>query len=141
MFNRLKKMLIAIVFMALFFGANAVYAATPHDPPTMEEAQGVIERIFNIVVLSAVGVFVAVAAYGIWKSSLSVGDPRGLDGAKQTWTYALYGFAVVVLFWAIFKIAQEFLGIPAITPKDLLDRVFEALQSLVTVSITSGRVY
>ncbi len=131
-------MLIGIVFLALFFGVNVVYAAI--DPPTMEEAQSVIERIFNIVVLSAVGVFVAVVAYGIWKSSLSLGDPRGLEGAKQTWTYALYGFAVVVLFWAIFKIAQEFLGIPVITPKTLLDEVFSALQSLVTSSTTSGRI-
>jgi len=133
----MTKMLITIIIATLFIGNGVVYAA---DPPTLEESQQVIENIFNILVLSAVGVFVAVVAYGIWKSSLSVGDPRGLEGAKSTWTYALYGFLVVILFFAIFVIAQKLLGIPVLTPKELLNKVFEAINSLIEVSTTSGVV-
>lgn len=136
-----KLLLSSFLFLlcSVFFSLKSTYAEI--DPPSLEEeAQPIIERVFNIAFISVGIVLVAVAAYGIIKSSLAAGDPRGLEGAKQTWTYAIYGFAVIVLFFAIFAIAQRLLGIPVLTPKELLDNVFDAITSLVTVSKESGVV-
>lgn len=139
-FNKNFKIFRNVFLFVLFISVSSFFVvfAVEVDPPGLEDAQSVIERIFNIVFASVAGVLVAVIAYGIWKSSLAAGDPRGLEGAKQTWSYALYGFAVIILFFVIFAVAQRLLGIPVITPKQLLDNVFYAIESLVTTSTREG---
>jgi len=119
--------------MFLAFSVLTSSAADLNDP-IINDLQTPIENIFNISV-SLVGiVLVAVLAYGIWKSSMSLGDPRGLEGAKQTWTYALFGFAVVVLFFFLFTFLTSIFGIETLaSPRHLLDKVFEAITELIEV--------
>ncbi len=61
---------------------------------------------------------------------MATGDPRGLEGAKQTWTYAVYGFFVVVGFTAIIMIIGKLLGIN-LSPSGFLGNVSGALNSLI----------
>ncbi len=41
---------------------------------------------------------------------MALGNPRGLDAAKQTWTYGLYGFLIVVGYISIYTIITRLLG-------------------------------
>jgi hypothetical protein len=128
--KKLIGFLTNLIFICAFFNSYA----SDLDDPSLDTLKNVLGNTFNIVV-SLVGlVLVAVLAFGIWKSSMSLGDPRGLEGAKQTWTYALFGFMVIVLFFVIFYTILGFLGIGnSLTPKILLDKLFEALQELLDV--------
>lgn len=110
------------------------------EDPDIEGIFGPITKVFNIAV-SLVGIaLVVMIAYGIWKSSMSLGDPRGLEGAKQTWVYAFYGFAVVILFYAIFTIIASTFGISSLTsPAGLLEQVRDALKELVETSSKSSQ--
>ncbi len=92
-----------------------------------------IMNIFNAFIGVVAAVLIVMIAYGVWKSSMATGDPRGLEGAKQTWIYALYGFFVVVLFGVIFSIIAGWFGAPVLTPAALLSNVFAALESLISV--------
>ncbi|MBW6441734.1 hypothetical protein K0B04_02380 [Patescibacteria group bacterium] len=137
--NKIKKVVaLSLICFFMFFLVSPVRA--DDDFTSIEELKPMIETIFNAVFVSLGLVFVGVIAFGIWKSSLSVGDPRGLEGAKQTWTYALYGFLVVIFVFAIFNIISRWFGIlPIITPKDLLESVFNAIYELLDLSYqTSG---
>jgi hypothetical protein len=140
----LNRKNIVIFFTFLFFACCFTFGAFASlEDPTIYELQEPIERIFNIVV-SLVGiVLVAVLALGIWKSSMSLGDPRGLEGAKQTWTYALYGFFVVVLFFVVFSFLAEAFGIDVlISPKHIIGKVFEYIKPLIELpGASSGGNY
>lgn len=134
----IKKISIITIsfFLILSLSSIALGADGEDSFNNINDLRPIIENVFNIAVLSAGVVLVGAIAFGIWKSSLAGGDPRGLEGAKQTWSYALYGFMVIVLFFAIFSIAQSLLGIPVLKPSDLLDGLFEALNALVNEKFT-----
>jgi L-cystine uptake protein TcyP (sodium:dicarboxylate symporter family) len=129
-FTEDKKKIIGVIFAILLCLPLLTCKADLEDP-YINDLRTPIENVFNIVV-SVVGiVLVAVLAYGIWKSSMSLGDPRGLEGAKQTWTYALFGFAVIVLFFVIFSFLTGIFGIEVLTsPKTILEKVFNAIGDL-----------
>lgn len=74
-----------------------------------------IADVFTNVISSARyvagGVLVIMVAYGVVKSSMALGDPRGLEGAKQTWTYAIYGFFIIMGVYIILSIAASVFGV------------------------------
>ncbi len=78
-------------------------------------------------------------AYGIIKGSLAAGDPRGLEGAKGTWTYAVYGFLIVVLSFVIVSIIRTFLGLQGTFDlQEFFDKILEAMNSLVDLSTSTS---
>lgn len=133
MIKRKINIFILLSFLTLFIRSISVMAANLDDP-TMNDLQTPIENVFNIAV-SIVGIaLVAMLAFGIWKSSMSLGDPRGLEGAKQTWAYAFYGFAVIVIFFILFSFLAKAFNITTLTsPKYILKRVFDAINELLQI--------
>lgn len=111
---------ILIPILSLFFLSHSVALATyvpPVNSPssnreysTIDELQPIIIRIFGLLFYSAAAVFIFMVGYGIWKSSLATGDPRGFAGAKQTWSYALFGFVIVAGFIVIMTIIASLVG-------------------------------
>ena len=49
--------------------------------------------------------------FGAAKFVLSGGDPKNVEGAKKTLTYALLGLAVIFLIWLIFWVIKQLTGL------------------------------
>jgi hypothetical protein len=124
--------------ISLFLLTNAVLgsssfclAAGSGDLRQLPSITSVAGNIFNVVVGVAGLVLVVMIAYGVWKSSMAVGDPRGLEGAKQTWTYAVFGFFVVVgVVAGVIIMGKLLLGV-TLTPSGFIGSVSGALNSLI----------
>lgn len=108
--NWVKIVFSSVSFMSMLFYVTN-YALALSDPPTFDELQPILVRIINVFIMCAGLVLVVMIAYGVWKSSLATGDPRGLEGAKSTWSYALYGFFIVVGVFAIIMIIEGVIGL------------------------------
>ena len=131
MLKKLKSLSVFLTSQILLSSLFFCFAvpASPDAPP-LSSIVPIISRIINIAVGASGVVLVAMIAYGIWKSSLALGDPRGLEGAKQTWTYAIYGFFIVVGALALITIISNLLGTP-ISPSGFLGNISSALNSLL----------
>lgn len=99
---------LATLWSVVLLTANAL--AADFDDPSLEDARPVIINIMNWAVFVVGIVFVLYIAYGVWKGSTSFGDPRGLEAAKSTWVYAIYGLLVVVAFFGIYTVVAGFFG-------------------------------
>ncbi len=102
------------------------------DEPTLGDIKFVLIRVVNWAVFVVGIVFVLVLAYGAWKASTALGDPRGLESAKGTWTYALFGVIIVVGFFAIFSIVGGFFGFK-FGISAIFDDIFKSLNDLFLV--------
>jgi len=128
------KLIAFSTLLSLPSSSFVAYAVSDTRFTTIGEAQPILENAFNIFVYVAAIVMVAMIAFGVWKSSMAIGDPRGLESAKQTWTYALFGFMVIVLFFVIFNIVARLFGVTSLGgPRSILGKVFEAIESLISV--------
>lgn len=81
------------------------------DPPTLAQIVCPFARVLNIAILAAGAVFVLMLLYGGIKLTLALGDPKGYEGAKNTMTWALLGFLVIIGAVAILFIATRLFGI------------------------------
>lgn len=115
--------------------SESAFAALTSGAPSFSELRPILVRIINILIMCAGGVLVIMIAYGIWKSSLAAGDPRALEGAKSTWTYALYGFFIVVGAMAAYMIIQGLVGISS-GSGGLAGRVVDAINDLMNIQST-----
>jgi hypothetical protein len=98
-----------------------------------------LARVLRVFIYAAGAVFIAVAAYGSWKIFLAMGDPKALAGGKQTWTYGVYGFFVVVGFFALFTVVASAVGVTNIaSPDALLQRLVDALTAFLVESKITG---
>ncbi len=142
--NTVKLFLILTVMFDLFLLVSFysfAEAPTPVEMPTFEKLFNLILKIFGIILAVSGGVFVIMVAYGIIKSSLATGDPRGIEGAKSTWSYAIYGFMVIIISWVLVIFIRNLLGMSTegLSPSGFLNSVLDGINSLVDVSKTSGR--
>lgn len=132
--NLIKILSSSSIFMMVLLNivSFAVANVAPdNSAPTLDQIGPVLTRILNILIVAAGGVLVIMIAYGIWKSSLAAGDPRGLEGAKNTWTYALYGFFVVVGVFALTMIIE---GVIGVSPGDgIIGKLVEAINELLNI--------
>lgn len=106
----------------------------------VDSISGIADVFTNIISSAryiAGGVLVVMVAYGVWKSSMALGDPRGLEGAKQTWTYAIYGFFIIMGVYIILSIAASIFGV-SFNPLGGLGGALQELIGLPASSQTSG---
>ena len=68
-------------------------------------------KVFNILIVSSSVVFGLYVIYSAVKLSLAWGDSKGFEGAKWSLTYAVVGFAIIMLFFVIFRVVLNTLGI------------------------------
>jgi hypothetical protein len=129
-FKSIKKYLIFLTSILLSGYVVCFAKAMGEDPPLLSSIVNVAGRVLNIAVGVAGLVLVVMVAYGVWKSSLASGDPRGLEGAKLTWTYALYGFFIVVGFFAAVLIISRLIGV-SLSPSSFLSNVSAGINSLM----------
>ena len=102
------------------------------EDPSLVDLLDTLFKVINVLVLVSGIIFVGVLAYGAFKAAMSLGNPRGLEAAKQTWTYGLYGFLVVVGYFAIFTIATGLFGSTA-DPVFFLSQIKVGLSQLIGI--------
>ncbi|MFC1722029.1 pilin [Patescibacteria group bacterium] len=68
-------------------------------------------RIINVMLFFGGVVFAVIIGWGAIKLATAWGDPKGLDSAKKTWTYALIGLFVVVGAVSIMTIISNTFGL------------------------------
>jgi hypothetical protein len=111
------------------------------DNPDLLEVVDVLENAL-IIAIGVVGVvFVAMIGYGAIKANMAAGDPRGLQGGKQTWTNAIIGFGIVVAVYVVINIAVSLLGGERFSMTAVFDMLREGISDLLDasgISNTSG---
>lgn len=111
-----------------------VYAAREADSIT--NIIDILGRAFNVIMLSAGVVFVGFVILAVIKFATAEGDPKAVQGAKLSLTYAIMGLVVIVSVFAINAIVINALGVDSYShdlknPNSLLDMMKGAIESLM----------
>lgn len=92
---------------------TSVYASSHLGPPEAGLAE--IEKVFSSVVSVVVGLgFVATLVLLVWagiKYITSGGEPKAIQQAHLTVTWALLGILFLAIAWIILQLVQAFTGI------------------------------
>ena len=140
----LKRFGLICVFLPFCLPAFAAddpwFDPTLGKPPSLGGLQGIAEGVMGLFLTASAAILVIMLAYSIIKGSLAAGNPEGLEGARGTITYAIYGFLIIVFVFSLLY----YVVIPAVsgvsTPgfDSLLDEVFNAVDELVNLSTESS---
>ena len=125
-----------VLYIFLFRIFSPVLFAENLDEPTLGQARPLLVSIMNWLVFLVGTVFVVIVAYGAWKASTATGDPRGLDSAKSTWSYAIFGLLVVAGFFALYTIISGLFGFK-IGFTEIFDGIFGGISDLTQIAIPS----
>ncbi len=97
-------------------------------------------RVFNVLIYAAGGIFICMVIYGGIKLSMSLGDPKGYEGAQLTWFWAVVGLAVVIGFWVILLVLDNIfgLGIGPGGPQGIFQRIVDQFSALLIAIGVNG---
>ncbi|MFA6981459.1 MAG: hypothetical protein WC243_00300 [Patescibacteria group bacterium] len=102
------------VFSLFLRPVSAQFSSSPDEyPPDLVDVLDVIVKVFNVLVFSAgvaLAVLILLAAY---KFAMAQGDPKGVEGAKKTLTYAVLGFIVVIGVYGLLSLIVSTIGADA----------------------------
>lgn len=102
MLHRISKILISLSILITLLGniQGRVYAydcsVRGNSPPRLEQIVCPFARVINVMIYAGGAILVIMLLWGAIKLALAVGDPKGMQAASMTWTYALLGFAIIV---------------------------------------------
>ncbi|AHB40626.1 TPA: hypothetical protein DHW62_02440 [candidate division WWE3 bacterium] len=131
-----KIFFVPVFYIFLSYIFSPVLFAANFDEPTLGQARPLLVSIMNWLVFLVGIVFVIVVVYGAWKASTATGDPRGLDSAKSTWSYAIFGLLVVAGFFALYTIISGLFGFK-IGFTEIFDGIFDGISELTQIAIPS----
>ena len=107
-------MILALIFALVFAGnpSPIIGAGFVSDQPnTLKSFESMFGRIISVSLsLAGIGLFVMLVMGGL-KYLSSGGDPKALQSAKGTLTYAIIGVALLVLAWFALLFIKEFTGV------------------------------
>lgn len=138
MSQQVFKTLIAIVFLVGMFGlstrpayAISCGAVTTGGAPAPQEIVCSLARITNILLLSAGAFLLIMLLIGGLKLSLAHGDPKGMQAASGTWTYAIIGFFVIVGSITLLTLVGKLIGWNYTSPFDSLQTAIIKFTTMV----------
>lgn len=83
----------------------------PNDVATIQALECIILQFFHIIVLLAgLAVFVMIIISG-FKWLASGGNPKAVESARNTVTYAVLGLALIIGIWFILQFIETFTGL------------------------------
>jgi len=91
-----------------------------------------IYRTLNIFMWLGAAALVMMIFLSAYKFAMSQGDPKGYEGAKQTLTYAVMGFLVVLGTWTVLILIKNVFGLQdfVLNPFELLARKIRELAEI-----------
>ena len=84
------------------------------DVATLDCVPAVVQNIITALFLFAGIVAVILIIYSGIKFVLSGGDPKQVEGARKTMTYAIIGFVLILLSFAILNLISTVTGVNCI---------------------------
>lgn len=83
-----------------------------NDVPSLNELEGFLGNVVGILLgVAAIALFIMLVSGG-FKYLTSGGDPKAVEGAKKTLTYAIAGVILTALSFIILKIIESLTGAP-----------------------------
>lgn len=80
------------------------------DPATIKDLESVFTNVVKVLMaLGAFGLFIMLLTSG-FKYLTSSGDPKAVEGAKKTLTYAIGGFVALAFSYMILRLIGIFTG-------------------------------
>lgn len=93
------------------FSVHAAEIETQNDVATLKGLEGVFENVVQIVLgLAGIVLFIMIIVGG-FKYITAGGDPKGMEGAKKTLTYAIGGMVFLALGFLILRLIEQFTGV------------------------------
>ena len=103
------------------------------------ELLDVAARGLNILILISSAIFVGFVVFAAYKFASSEGDPKGIQGAKQSLTYAVIGLLVVVGVFVINAVVINILNPTNPTALSDLGNLFRSIRiTLCEIEIYAG---
>lgn len=82
------------------------------DPATIQDFQYLVQNILNVVIrLLGIALFVTLIIGG-FKYMTAGGDPKKIQSAQSTITWAIGGLILGLLGWFLLLFIEEFTGVP-----------------------------
>lgn len=81
------------------------------DPPTLKNLEDVFRNVVNVILgIAGLTFFILLLSSGL-KFITSGGDPKALEGAKKTLTYAIGGLILIIASYLILLLIKEITGV------------------------------
>ncbi len=81
------------------------------NPPTLQNLDEVFKSIVNVILgIAGITFFILLLSSG-FKFITSGGDPKALEGAKKTLTYAIGGLILIIASYLILLLIKEITGV------------------------------
>ena len=80
------------------------------DPAKLSDLNKVFENVVNVALAFAGIVLFVMLIIGGFKYITAGGDPKGIEGAKKTLTYAIAGIVLVAVSFLILNFIASFTG-------------------------------
>jgi hypothetical protein len=112
----------------------ADYASRVEDPKAADSILYLIcplQGAINIALYFVGAVLIILILYGAIKAITAVGDPKQLEGAKMTWSYAFFGFVIIIFAVTLVIIIAKLFGIN-IVDVNVAESIGTALDKLYT---------
>ena len=78
---------------------------------TLQDLEGLFSNVVGIILgIAGITFFILLLSSG-FKFITSGGDPKALEGAKKTLTYAIGGLIVIILSYLILVLIKELTGV------------------------------
>lgn len=129
--KRLISKSMRLLFVSSFLVLLDASVLAAEDVPSLGDIFDTLVNILNLAIFVVGGVFVIMLAYGAFKASMSLGDPKGLEAAKATWINTIIGVFIVVGVFVIFNIVLNFFNIGGVTGIGIFDRFSEAVNTIL----------
>ncbi len=132
-------------FLWIFFNCGIVLAQEcgdlmSGDYPEFACLMIPVVRVLNLLVLSGGAVVVGMIAYASVKFALAQGDPKAMQGARQTLTYVFLGAFAVLGVYVIQTLITGSLGITNFgvgDPQSLFTRIQSELNALMGITTST----
>jgi len=93
------------------FSVHAAEIETQNDVATLKGFDGLFENVVQIVLgLAGIVLFIMLIVGG-FKYITAGGDPKSMEGAKKTLTYAIGGMVFLALAFLILRLIEQFTGV------------------------------
>lgn len=106
----LNFLFLFIILILLHFIVSPVFAATQGAADFKDLENYIADFLGMITTLAAVVVFVLLV-FGGFKYLIAGGDPKAIEGARNTMTYAVLGLVVMIAAWIVMRFIESFTGV------------------------------
>ena|SRR3972149_677610 len=91
-------------------GTTKTFQKAVGDPAKLSDLNKVFENVVNVALAFAGIVLFVMLIIGGFRYITAGGDPKGIEGAKKTLTYAIAGIVLVAVSFLILNFIASFTG-------------------------------